>query len=139
VKSTVLAGERGESLVEVLVAVAVIAVVLGGFIAALSTGVFSVAVVRERVTAENLARAQLECIQSHPYIRGAAPISYTTACAATQPSTYPVDLSISYYSPTSTPPFTSIPEFDSGLQWITVTIYHKGEPVFRIEDYKAER
>ena len=137
-KSITFADERGESLVEILMSVAIMAIVLSGFLAALSTGAFSVAVVRERVTAENLVRAQLECIQEHSYIRGAAPIAYITVCAATQLSAYPVDLSISYWDSTTTI-FTSNPELDSGMQWITVTIYHQGEPVFEMEDYKAER
>lgn len=148
VNSIAFSGERGESLVEVLISVAVIAIVLGGFLAALSTGALSVAVVRERVTAENVARAQLECIQERPYIpyvegvvTDTVAISYTNACAATQRLEYPVLLSISYYSPTLplTSSFTTTPGLDSGLQWITVTIRHKGEEVFVIGDYKAER
>ena len=137
-KSITFADERGESLVEILMSVAIMSIVLGGFLAGLSTGAFSVAVVRERVTAENLVRAQLECIQEHSYISGADPDSYLTACADTQLSAYPVDLSISYWDSTTTT-FTSNPELDSGMQWITVTIYHQGEPVFEMEDYKAER
>ncbi len=137
-KSITFADERGESLIEILMSVAIMSIVLSGFLAGLSTGAFSVAVVRERVTAENLVRAQLECIQEHSYIRGAAPIAYITVCAATQLSAYPVDLSISYWDSTTTI-FTSNPELDSGMQWITVTIYHQGEPVFEMEDYKAER
>ena len=138
-KSTVFADERGESLVEILVSVAIIAIVLTAFLSALSAGAFSVAVVHKRVTAQNLARAQLECIQDHPYISGAAPISYTTACTATQLSAYPIDLSISYWhAPTET--FTSTPGLDEeGMQWITITISHDGEQVFAIEKYKVER
>ena len=137
-KSTVFADERGTGMVEILVSVAIIAIVLTAFLSALSAGAFGVAVVHERVTAQNLARAQLECIQDHPYISGAAPISYTTACTATQLAAYPIDLSISYwYSPTET--FTSDPDLDDGMQWITVTIFHDGEQVFAIEDYKVRR
>jgi len=135
-KLIAFADERGDSLVEILVAVAIITIVLSVFLTALSTGAFSVSVVHERVTAANLARAQLECIQHQPYIDGAAPISYTTACTATQLSAYPVDLSISYwYSPTET--FTSNPDYDSGMQWITITVSHNGKQVFTIEDYKV--
>ena len=138
-KSTAFVDERGAGLVEILVSVAIMAIVLTAFLAALSTGSFGVSVVRERVTAENLARAQLECIQDLPYVPGAYPITYTTACAATQLSTYPVELSISYWhAPTET--FTSTPGLDEeGMQWITVTVRHKGEEVFVIENYKAKR
>jgi len=136
VKSTVFADERGTSLVEVLVSVAIIAIVLTTFLAALSTATFGVATVRERVTAANLARKQLECIQHHPYIDGAAPISYTTTCTVTQLSSYPMDLSISYWI---SPTFTITPTADSGMQWITVTVYHNSDPVFTIGNYKVER
>ena len=146
--SIALLDERGETLVEVLISVVIIWAVLGGFIAALSTGALSVALVRERVTAENVARAQLECIQRHPYVpyvTGAVSdtvaITYTNTCAITQLPEYPVILSISYYSPTLplTSAFTTAPGIDSGLQWITMTIRHGGKEVFVIGDYKAER
>jgi len=136
-KLVVFADERGESMVELLVSLAIIAIVLTTFLAALSTATWGVATVRERVTAQNLARAQLECIQHHRYIDRAAPISYTTTCTVTQLSSYPMDLSISYWvSPTFTSP---PPADDSGMQWITVTIRHKGEEVFVIGNYKVER
>ena len=135
-KSTVFADERGMSLVEVLVSVAIIAIVLTVFLAALSTATFGVATVRERVTAANLARKQLECIQHHPYETGAIPISYTTTCTVTQLSSYPMDLSISYWI---SPTFTITPTDDRGMQWITVTVRHKGESVFTIGNYKVER
>ena len=133
----VFADERGMSLVEVLVSVAIIAIVFTAFLSALSTATWGVAVVRERVTAQNLARAQLECIQHHPYVPHAIPISYTTTCTVTQLSSYPMDVSISYWV---SPTFTSDPLLgDDGMQWITVTVYHNSESVFTIEKYKVER
>jgi type II secretory pathway pseudopilin PulG len=140
VKSTVLADEKGTGLVEILISVAIIAIVLTIFLSALSTTSSGVAVVSERVTAENLARAQLECIQDHLYINGASPISYTTVCTVTTTTlpAYHTDLDISYwYSPTET--FTSFPTDDGGMQWITVTVSHQGEPVFTIGNYKVDR
>jgi type II secretory pathway pseudopilin PulG len=137
VKSAVFADERGTSLAEILVSVAIVAIVFTVFLSALSTGISGVSVARERVTAQNLARAQLECIQDHPYIPGAIPISYTTVCTVTALSSYPMDVSISYWV---SPTFASDPLLgDDGMQWITVTVYHQGEPVFTIEKYKAER
>ena len=137
-KSTVFADERGTSLVEILVSVAIMAIVFTALLTALSTASVGVATVRERVTAQNLARSQLECIQDHPYIDGAIPIDYTTTCTVTQLSSYPMDVSISYWD-SSTEAFTSVPGDDSGMQWITVTVYHNSESVFTIEKYKAER
>jgi Tfp pilus assembly protein PilV len=135
VKSTAFANERGESLVEILVSVAVIAMIFTAFLSALSTATWGVAVVRERVTAENLARKQLECIQDHPYIDKAVPISYTTTCTVTALSSYPMDLSISYWI---SPTFTVTPAV-SDMQWITITVYHNSDPVFAIATYKVDR
>ena len=93
-------------------------------------------VVRNRVTAENLARSQLECIKDHPYITGAIPISYTTVCTVTEVSSYPIDVGISYWDSSN---FTSNPSADSGMQSITVTVSHSGEALITIEDYKVDR
>jgi prepilin-type N-terminal cleavage/methylation domain-containing protein len=127
VKLAVFADERGDSLVEILVAVAIIAIVLTAFLAALSTGVRSVAVVRERVTAENLARAQLEYIQHEQYQE----VTQTT------PGAYPTVTSIvSGYAITVTAsPITAT----NDIQLITVTVSHHGESVLTIEDYKVDR
>ena len=136
VKLAAFADERGAGLVEVLVAVAIMAIVLTIFLSALVTGGLGVRVVHERVTAENLARSQLECIKDHPYITCAIPISYTTVCTITEPSSYAIDVSISYWDSSN---FTSSPSADSGMQWITVTVFYDGEPTFTMEEYKVKR
>jgi len=139
VKLAAFGDDRGAGLVEALVALAIVAIVLTIFLSALSTGTFGVSLVRERVTAGNLARSQLECIKDHPYITGAIPISYTSMCTVTAPSAYDtrvVDISY-WYSPINE--FTSVGADDSGMQWITVTVSHNDEPVFTIEDYKVDR
>ncbi len=59
------------SLVETLVTLALVSIILSGFLAAVSVGSFGVSVVRERVTAENLARAQLEYTKNYTYTVGA--------------------------------------------------------------------
>ena len=137
-KSTVFADERGAGLVEVLVSLAIMAIVLTVFLSALSTGSLGVSVVHERVTAENLARSQLECMKDHPYVTGASPISYTTMCTVTAPSAYDIGVGISYWhSPTNK--FTSAGAHDSGMQWITVTVSYDGKSTFTIEEYKVDR
>ena len=128
--------EKGTGLLETLVALAIVSVILTAFLAALSIGTFGVSVVRERVTAENLARAQLEYIKNYTYTVGAA--SYPIV---EHPESYPITITISYwYSPTET--FTtdlSVDPVCCGMQWITVTVSHNGEPVFRALDYKLNR
>jgi len=129
VKSTAFAGERGDSLVEILVAVAIMAIVLTIFLSALSTGTLSTGVVHKRVTAENLARAQLE------YIKDYEPYNEVTQ---TTPGAYPTVTSIvSGYAITVTASPITTTSYD--IQLITVTISHQSEPVFTIEDYKVDR
>jgi len=117
VKSTAFGGERGDSLVEILVAVAIMAIVLTIFLSALSTGTLSTGVVHERVTAENIARLQLEHVKHSGFND-----HYTPAA-------------ISHPGYTAVISATTI---ITDLQLITVTVYHNG-PVFTIEDYKVNR
>jgi type II secretory pathway pseudopilin PulG len=121
VKRVLLAKEMGESLVEILVAVAIMAIVLTIFLSALSTGASSVAVVHERVTAENIARSQLEHVKNSAFV------------IDTDHYTPTAILHTGYSAVISATPIIT------DLQLITVTIFHNGEPVFRIEDYKVNR
>jgi len=121
VKSTVFADERGAGLVEVVVAVAIIVIVLTVFLSALSTGSFGVSVVRERVTAENIARSQLEYVKESDFI--AATDHYTPTAISHTGYTAAISATTIY----------------TGVQLITVTISHNGEPVFMIENYKVDR
>jgi type II secretory pathway pseudopilin PulG len=116
------ASERGESLVEILISVAIIAIVITAFLAALSTGAFSVALVRKQVTAENLARSQLEYVKNQDYI------------TTTDYSLISVSPSYSAYTVT-----VQSFEISSGLQLITVTVFYDDKPTFTVEDYKVNR
>jgi len=120
VKLAIWGNEEGASLVEVLVAVAIMAIVFTIFLSALSTGSFGVATVRERVTAENIARSQLEYVKETGFITGTN--SYTPTTIA--PIGYAATISATTIYP--------------GVQLITVTVYHNG-PVFTLEDYKVDR
>lgn len=120
-KPTVFADERGTGLVEILVAVAIIAIILTIFLTALVTGGLGVNVVHERVTAENLARSQLEYVKNQDYI------------TTTDYSLISVLPSYSAYTIT-----VQSPEIGDGLQLITVTVFYDSEPTFTIEEYKVE-
>jgi type II secretory pathway pseudopilin PulG len=120
VKLPVFTDEKGDSLVEVLVAVAIIAIVFTVFLAALSTGSLSVKVVHERVTAENIARSQLEHVKETGFITGT---DHYTPTAISHPG----------YSAT-----IAATTIYTGVQLITITVYHNG-PVFTIGNYKVDR
>ncbi len=116
-------GQEGVGLVETLVAVAILGATLVVLLTAISTGVIGVATTEERVTAENLARSQLEYTKSQTYV--AAPASYATV---TPPAGYTVSAEAS-----------SIPGGDSSIQQITVTVTRDGETLLTVQDYKVDR
>jgi Tfp pilus assembly protein PilV len=119
----VVGGQDGVGLVETLVAVAILGVTLVTLLAAISTGSIGVATTEERVTAENLARSQLEYTKSQPY--STAPASYATV---TPPAGYAISAEA-----------TSIPEGDSSIQKITVTVTRDSDTLLTVEDYKVDR
>ena len=61
-------GQRGISLLEVLVALAIFAVISVAFINGLITGNQGLEVSQERVAAESLAKSQVESIKNQDYI-----------------------------------------------------------------------
>ncbi len=122
-RRVVAGGQEGVGLVETLVAVAILGVTLVTLLAAISTGSIGVATTEERVTAENLARSQLEYTKSQPYLT--APASYPTV---TPPAGYAVSAEA-----------TSIPGGDSSIQKITVTVTRGSETLITVEDFKVDR
>jgi Tfp pilus assembly protein PilV len=119
----VVGGQDGVGLVETLVAVAILGVTLVTLLAAISTGSIGIATTEERVTAENLARSQLEYAKSQSYLT--APASYATV---TPPAGYAVSADA-----------TSIPEGDSSVQMVTVTVTRDGDTLLTTEGYKVDR
>jgi len=119
----VAGGQDGVGLVETLIAVAILGVTLVTLLAAISTGSIGVATTEERVTAENLARSQLEYAKSQAYLT--APASYATV---TPPAGYAISAEA-----------TSIPEGDSSIQKITVTVTRDGDTLLTVEDFKVDR
>ena len=111
--------EAGASLVEVLVTVAIIAIVLVVFITALSTGSMGVRLSTRRTTATNLAAIQLESIKSEAYDAGG---SYGTI---DRPANYDIVLTTNVIT--------------TGLQQVTVTVTYDGEALIELSNYKVDR
>jgi type II secretory pathway pseudopilin PulG len=123
-------GEAGDSLIEILAAVAIIAMTLTVLVLSLSTGALGVRTANRLTTATNLAAAQLESIKATEYVTGTA--SYPTIPT----DGYTISQEISYWDGTS---FTSVPGDDSGMQWITVTVSYGGDALVIIGNYKVNR
>ena len=117
-----LSSDRGVSLVETLIAVAIAAIAITALLAALSTGSMAVQKSDGRTTAENLARAQMEYTKGLAYLT--APASYATLAA---PSGYSISADA-----------TSISGRDTDIQKITVTVSYNGD-TFTVEGFKTDR
>jgi type II secretory pathway pseudopilin PulG len=117
-KSQIVNRESGATLVEILVAVAIIASALVIFVSALSTGAFAVRTSDRLTTATNLASVQLETIKAAPY----SPGGYSAISA---PAGYVIA--------------TTSSEIGAGLQQVTVTVSYQGDALVTISNYKVSR
>lgn len=116
--------ESGVGLVESLIAIAIVGIAVTIFIAGLSTGSVAVQQNDIRVTAENLARSQMEYTKAQVY--DTVPASYDIITPV--PDRYSV-LAVA----------SSIAGRDSDIQKITVTINYSSEEVLSLEGYKGNR
>jgi type II secretory pathway pseudopilin PulG len=116
-------GQLGLGLVETLVAVAILGTAVVAFSAGLSAGSIAVGENDVEVVTQGLAQSQIEYTKSYAYDSGAV-----TYPAITAPAGYSISVGVG-----------SVPDTDSDIQKITVTISHEGETVFQVEDYKVNR
>ena len=123
--------QRGLGLVESLVAVAILGSAVVTFVVALSAGSIAVREQDEQVVAQSLAQTQLEYIKAQDYILTAdyepndPEASYTTVDT---PEGYTVAVGVA-----------SIPDTDTDIQKVTVTIYRESENIMTVADYKVNR
>ena len=117
--------DKGLTLVESLVTIAITGVVLVAFGVALSTGTLAVSESDQEVTAQSLAQTQMEYIKGYPYDPGA--------------TTYPSVNATDGYSISVAVTPTSDPDADSNIQKVTANISRDGEVLLTVEDYKVNR
>jgi hypothetical protein len=129
-----LASDSGATLVEELVTVAIIALGLVILVAMITTGVIGVRQVDDLVTAESLARSQLELIKDAPYEPdpGTNPYPSVTGIPG-----YSVVVGIEYWNATSST-FVSTQRND-GMQRITVTVSVAGDSLVQTSEFKVDR
>jgi prepilin-type N-terminal cleavage/methylation domain-containing protein len=125
-----LNGEQGLNLIEVLIALAILAAVAGVFLVATATSSKAVMVGQEQVSAEGLAKSQMESIQQQTY---RADGLYAKLSQSQIPAGYDIQITVVRLDPQGL--HTGA---DEGLQKITDNVTHGGKTVFTLEGYKCK-
>ena len=118
--------ESGLTLLETVVALAVLGTIAVTFLSGLVTTSKAAITLDERATAESLAQSQMEWVQNASY--NATGYSPTTIPSSSDYTNYSVNITAEpLYDP------------DDGIQKIIVTVNRSDEQVFTLEGYKVER
>ena len=120
--------ESGISLLETVVALAVLGTIAVIFLSGLVTTSKAAFTADERATAESLAQSQIEWAQNADYVYSATQYS---------PASLPSGKDYINYSATIAAEPLHDP--DDGIQKITVTVERSDEEVIKLEGYKADR
>jgi prepilin-type N-terminal cleavage/methylation domain-containing protein len=117
--------ETGVTLIETLVALALIGIISVAFLSGLATAAKATFIADEQATAESLARSQIEYVKNQGYDSEA-----TTYLTVDAPEGYAVSVDVS-----SIPD----PDTDTGIQKIRVTVKRGAKTVLIIDAYKVDR
>jgi len=138
---------EGMTLIEVIIALAILGLVAVTFLVGVSTALKATSLADELATAQNLAQSQVESVKNQEY--DTAPSGGEATYDKISLSSYP-----DYYIKSSdrdsniVDEITGIPwdsengqpsSEDEGIQKITVVIYHDTKMVLTLEDYKVDR
>lgn len=126
--------EKGATLVEELVTVAIIAFGLVILVAMITTGVIGVRQVDDLVVAETLARSQLELVKDASYEADPGTTPYPSVTGVPG---YVVSISIEYWNATTSSFSTSLR--NDGLQRVTVTVSSSGDTLAQTAAFKVDR
>ena len=120
----VIQDQRGSGFLEVLFALVILGLIAVVFLGAISAGLSGADKVDAQLTADSLARTQLENIKSLPYAdSNAYPISVSP------PPGYALLMDITDISPESYP---------NTLQKVVIIIHRDSRHIFEVESYKAK-
>ena len=129
-----LGDERGQTLTEELVSLAILAFTVSIVLLTIFTGTAGVKVKHERVSASNLAKSQLELITDATYSPDPTAVPYPTVAPETG---YTVDVGVEYWTAPDGPFTTTVR--DDGLQKIIVSVSGDDGDIMQTESYKVDR
>jgi prepilin-type N-terminal cleavage/methylation domain-containing protein len=141
---------RGFSLIEVVIAIALLGIIGITILSALSTATLALIIADNRATAESLARTQMEYVQNKGYIdyHQSDHLEYGVIG---EPDNYDIQMTVTPLDPQTYEPYlcneeTGLCANDEGIQLITVTITYytlradnaPREQTYTLEDYKID-
>jgi len=138
---------RGFTMVEVVIAIALIGAIAVTILSGLSTASLALIITDERATAESLARSQLEYAKNQDYKKAdpgdevtylpipgtSIPDGYTICSVNRVGQTVASVIGVAWNSTTNQPM-----DIDVGLQKIKLVIEHDDEELITLEGYKRE-
>lgn len=126
--------QAGLSLAEELVALGLIAAGIIFLLYTISTGALGVRIFRDHVSAEGLARTQLEMIKEDPFRADPTAVPYSSVSPSPP---YSITVEVEYWVAPSGP-WTSTVTAD-GMQRVTVTVFRDAEQVLSLQELKVDR
>lgn len=120
--------ESGITLVESLVALAILAAVAVVFLGGVVGTTKAAAITDEKTTALSIAQSQMEWVHNATYSPNATAYASEPLPAGRDYDNFAVDISV---IPLNLP--------DDGIQKVTINVTRSGKQVYRLEGYKAER
>ncbi|MDO8715211.1 MAG: type II secretion system protein [Dehalococcoidales bacterium] len=120
--------ESGATLLETVVALAILGTIVVVFLGGIFGTTKAAAVADAQTTAESLAQSQMERVQNATYATNATGYTPAALLQIADYANYSVSiLAAALHSP------------DDGIQKITVTVSRDGRQVFNLEGYKVNR
>lgn len=129
-----LGNQKGTSLVEVLLALAIFGAIVVSLFIALNVSHKTTFSVNQQTTAESLTRAELEYVKSCDYDDVNNPPVYGVDPNLDVPTGYSIEVTAERLDPEGDGTGN-----DDGIQKITVKVYYDGELVVTTESYKVRR
>ena len=120
--------ESGATLIETLVALAIMGTLAVTFLSGLTITSKATIVASEQATAESLAQGQMEWVKNADYVYGATEYSPAPISSSNDYAHYSVGIA-------AEPVHTT----DDGIQKITVTVKHYDKEVIKLNGYKMNR